>query len=657
MAYVSLYRKYRSRTFDEIVGQDHITTTLKNAISNNRIGHAYLFSGTRGTGKTSTARIFSKALNCSRGPTPTPCNECDICTAINTDSLFDVVEIDAASNRGIEDIRDLREKVRVPPSQSRYKVYIIDEVHMLTKEAFNALLKTLEEPPSYVVFMMATTEPQKLLSTILSRCQRFDFRRLTDDEIAGHIRWIAGQENFEIEDEALVTIVSTADGSMRDSISILDQLVSFSNGKVTSADVNSVFGLVERREIQKFMATVFSGDAGTAFELFDGFFQAGKSFSLFIRYLMEHVRDLYLIKQGIRPSRQIYSDEDLKPMKKQAAAVPRRTLAYMLDEMSRVEDRIRWETYPRIVLEVFVVRLLDIVSGPPLQDGPPGEKPAAKKETGRQEDGGTTARKAETPEPAPEKPPAPKKRPEKSSRGTREPPVRPKRLQSEEDQQNAVKKDDTAPTDDEPPIDVYEQEATGTPPAAPRGPASVDPVDSVEMPPEFEYPPVEDPEPKLPDNGDGKLVELAESWKDILLEVKKINLPSYFFVAQGMPAQLDGTHLVLEFDRDHRYHMEQATEQRNKKTLEQALEKVLGKSYAVRCRTAATEGEEQAEENIEEEQAEDSKTAHPGGQDKAEEKEGPADSREDAAGEKSAPQTLSLFDTFTEVFPNAREID
>ena len=283
MTYVSLYRKYRSRTFDQIVGQDHITTTLKNAISRNRIGHAYLFSGTRGTGKTSTARIFSKALNCAEGPIPSPCNKCDICLAIDSDSLFDVVEIDAASNRGIEDIRDLREKVRVPPSQGRYKVYIIDEVHMLTKEAFNALLKTLEEPPSYVVFMLATTEPQKLLSTILSRTQRFDFRRLTDEEIGNHIRWIASQEEFEVDDEALATIVKTADGSMRDSISILDQLVSFSSGTITGEEVNSVFGLVERREIQDFMAAVFSGDVARAFELFDTFFQAGKSFSLFIR--------------------------------------------------------------------------------------------------------------------------------------------------------------------------------------------------------------------------------------------------------------------------------------------------------------------------------------------------------------------------------------
>jgi len=202
MPYVSLYRKYRSQSFTEIVGQEHITTTLRNAIERDRIAHAYLFSGPRGTGKTSTARIMGKCINCESGPTATPCNVCPVCTAITKDKLFDVIEIDAASNRGIDDVRDLKEKVRVPPTQARRKVYIIDEVHMLTREAFNALLKTLEEPPDHVLFIMATTEPQKLPPTILSRCQRFDFRRLTDEEIANHIRSLCNKEGFSIDDAA-----------------------------------------------------------------------------------------------------------------------------------------------------------------------------------------------------------------------------------------------------------------------------------------------------------------------------------------------------------------------------------------------------------------------------------------------------------------------
>jgi len=283
MPYLSLYRKYRSQNFDEIVGQEHVTTTLRNAIERGRIAHAYLFSGPRGTGKTSAARIMAKCINCESGPTPTPCNTCPVCTAITKDKLFDVIEIDAASNRGIDDVRDLKEKVRVPPSQARRKVYIIDEVHMLTREAFNALLKTLEEPPGHVLFIMATTEPQKLPPTILSRCQRFDFRRLTDAEIAGHIRSLCSREGYSIDDGATDLIVKSADGSMRDSISILDQLVSFSDGAITAADATLMFGLVEKSEIITFMEAVFSADAQQAFELFQKFFDAGKSFSLFLR--------------------------------------------------------------------------------------------------------------------------------------------------------------------------------------------------------------------------------------------------------------------------------------------------------------------------------------------------------------------------------------
>lgn len=371
MGYISLYRKYRPGTFEEIVGQSHITTTLKHAIERNRIAHAYLFSGPRGTGKTSNARILAKALNCEKGPTPTPCNACDICVSINKDSLFDVIEIDAASNRQIEDIRDLREKVRFPPAQARFKVYIIDEVHMLTRDACNALLKTLEEPPAHVIFVLATTEPQRLPSTILSRCQRFDFRRLSDKGIYDHILWIAGRENFTIEHKALVTIVKAADGSLRDAISILDQLVSFSDGNITLPDVNMVLGMPERREITKLMDAVFAGDLESSFRLFNEFFNAGKSFSQFVRFLMEYFRDLYLINQQIRPASEIYTDEELKPLKRQASSLPREILVAMLDEIARVEDRIRWETYPRIVLEILLIKLTDTISGPGLTDSKP----------------------------------------------------------------------------------------------------------------------------------------------------------------------------------------------------------------------------------------------------------------------------------------------
>jgi len=643
MAYISLYRKYRSKTFDEIVGQEHITVTLKNAIERNRIGHAYLFSGPRGTGKTSTARIFAKALNCAEGPAPVPCNHCDICNAISTDSLFDVIEIDAASNRGIDDIRDLREKVRVPPSQARYKIYIIDEVHMLTKEAFNALLKTLEEPPSYVIFMMATTEPQKLLSTILSRCQRFDFRRLTDEEIGGHIRDIAARENFTIDDDALATVVKNADGSMRDSISILDQLVSFSSGNVSSNDVNQVFGLVERREISRFVNSVFEGDVSGTFEIFNSFFQAGKSFSLFIRYLMEYVRDLYFIKQKVRPSKDLYSDDELKPLMAQAKSAPASTLVSMLDEMARVEDRIRWETYPRIVLEIMVVKLLDLAGGARLLKDiqpvaeEPGELLALSKKS-QIKDEEKLIEKDE-------------KSKEQSSSPETEKVVKEKlKADIPEVEKNTATGMATAPPlppddeipDPEPPRDIspiHKEKRKSEAPVEQMPPPDLDGDGAGEMVPQLgvEYPPVDDIAPDLEGVQDERLNKVRLAWRLVMDEIKKLNVPSYFHLANGVPAELAGNVLLLEFEPEHRFHMEQSKNEKNLEVLLSALNNVLGEKFMVRCRvrTDVLEGPSPA-----------SAAAAP-----------PEVKVDEKREKKSAPRELSLFDTLTEVFPQSREIE
>ncbi|MEM5794931.1 MAG: DNA polymerase III subunit gamma/tau, partial [Bacillota bacterium] len=243
MAYIALYRQWRPQDFEQLVGQEHISTTLKNAITSNRIAHAYLFSGPRGTGKTSTAKIMAKALNCLQGPTIHPCNACDRCKRIIDGSSMDVLEIDAASNRGIDEIRELREKVKFTPVDGRYKVYIIDEVHMLTTEAFNALLKTLEEPPAHAIFILATTEPHKIPATILSRCQRYDFRRIDSEAISGRLLKVLQEMSIEAEPEALGVIARFAEGGLRDALSILDQCIAFSGDRITVEDVRSMLGL------------------------------------------------------------------------------------------------------------------------------------------------------------------------------------------------------------------------------------------------------------------------------------------------------------------------------------------------------------------------------------------------------------------------------
>ena len=295
MAYVALYRKWRPQGFDSLVGQEAVRTALTNALETGRIAHAYLFAGPRGTGKTSTAKILSKAVNCEHGPTPNPCNKCQNCVRINDGTSMDVFEIDAASNRGIDEIRDLREKVAFAPVNGRYKVYIIDEVHMLTTEAFNALLKTLEEPPPHVIFILATTEPHKIPATIHSRCQRFDFKRVTDSDIVKRLREVADGSGIAADDDALQLIAVQADGGMRDALSLLDQCGVMAE-RVSAETVRSVLGIVVREALRELIKAVGEGNVPKALELLEALLAGGKDVKQIITELAEYLRAVLLYK-------------------------------------------------------------------------------------------------------------------------------------------------------------------------------------------------------------------------------------------------------------------------------------------------------------------------------------------------------------------------
>ncbi|NLN75170.1 MAG: DNA polymerase III subunit gamma/tau [Armatimonadetes bacterium] len=353
MSYVSLYRKYRSQTFDDVIGQDHVVRTIKNAIKNNRIGHGYLFCGSRGTGKTTVARLIAKALNCEHGPTPEPCNACDACESITRGNAVDVIEMDAASNRSVKDIEQLREGVKYPPMRLRYKVYIIDEAHQLSSDAKDAFLKTLEEPPSHAVFILATTESNKIPITIRSRCQQFDFRRGTIDEISGRLQHITSSEKVNIEPDALELIARAANGSYRDSLSLLEQVMAYTDGDITTNDVYTVSGMVDEDALLEIGDMLTGVNTAAAFTLAERLMREGRDVRELLRSIAGHFRDVLELKVGASDRRS--GDQRWQS---QAESFTQERLISLIDIFAAAEKDLRWNEQHRLAREMALLKAM-----------------------------------------------------------------------------------------------------------------------------------------------------------------------------------------------------------------------------------------------------------------------------------------------------------
>ena len=358
MSYIVLSRRYRPKSFNEIVGQKHVVTTLVNALQTNRVAHAYLFAGPRGVGKTSVARILSKALNCKKGTTDTPCNKCSTCNSITSGNDIDVLEIDGASNRGIDEIRNIRQNVGYAPAVSRHKIYIIDEVHMLTKEAFNAILKTLEEPPEHVKFIFATTSPSRVPDTVQSRCQRFDFKNISIPDISDRLAQICKTEKIAAEEEVLQSIAKYARGGLRDSESILDQLASFCHEKITLKDVYDIFGVVSEDKLSSLINSFIEKTPELSIEIFHSVIESGKDIEGFIDQLLLYIRDLLLVSVCKKESDTIETvSGDLNLLRMQSSSFSPETLMYMFQVISESKTKTRDLLQQKIYLEVLFVKL------------------------------------------------------------------------------------------------------------------------------------------------------------------------------------------------------------------------------------------------------------------------------------------------------------
>ncbi len=358
MSYKALYRRWRPKVFEDVIGQEQVITILKNQINSSNIAHAYLFTGTRGTGKTSTAKIFARVVNCLNPKDANPCNSCEVCEGILTENIMDVIEIDAASNNGVDNVREIRENVKYPPSKGKYKIYIIDEVHMLSTGAFNALLKTLEEPPSYVIFILATTEPHKIPATILSRCQRFDFKPVKIRDIMGHLSFICDEIGVTWDEEALRLIAINSEGALRDALSILERCISFSEDTLTYENVVSILGMVNYEFIFNLVDKVAEKDTSNVLTLINEMVMEGKEVGQLMKDLISHFRNLLLVKMNVEIDEILsLSEERQKRLQEQGRLFTINQITSFIYSLSDIEGKLKYSAQPRTLIEIAVIGL------------------------------------------------------------------------------------------------------------------------------------------------------------------------------------------------------------------------------------------------------------------------------------------------------------
>jgi DNA polymerase-3 subunit gamma/tau len=539
MSHLALYRAWRPQSFADVVGQDMIIQTLKNALAEGRLTHAYLFNGPRGTGKTTAAKLLAKAVNCQNGPAPEPCNACEMCRRIADGSLVDVIELDAASNNGVDEIRDIREKVKYAPTEARYKVYIIDEVHMLTIGAFNALLKTLEEPPPHVIFILATTEPHKLPVTIISRCQRYDFRRIAPGVIVDRLKTICRAESIDAEEQALWQVARLADGGMRDALSLLDQVIAASGRTITLQDVVAVTGSLPLERFAKMAEAALAGDIGAALELTEQMLGEGKNAEKCLEDFITFYRDVLLLK--LLPGREERGDEADALRRRVADAYETRQLFRAIELLSRASGDLKYAAQPGIVFEVSLLKLCTSLG----EDGRSGEGAA----------GGAarTVHRADTAAVA-----SPGHDP--SSLAALE-----RRIAALEARLAASGATATAPT------------ASNSPPPGPvRRPADGSGDASGKAAPR----PKLNLEPFLREDGAEALREITSRWAELLNRVKERKISVHAWLRDGEPKAVSGDEVLVAFKNV--IHRETTEKPDNRQLIEQAMLETYRRPLALR---------------------------------------------------------------------------